>query len=166
MRLNSYSFKSAEQVLNSKPALKHEIEKAILDIKTPLEELSRPKFNEVIHEGLTSKGWQNQSAVFNEAWDSAARMDFLKERIGVGVEFSHSSFWGIDLLKFQASYNSGLNKIDAGVYIVTTINFQGKMTSDYKQNWRESLDYERVIRYLPNFKSTIHVPIFVMGIDL
>jgi hypothetical protein len=60
-------------------------------------------------------------------------MDFLKERTGVEVEFGHSSFLGVDLLKFQVSSYSGLDKIDADVYIVTTKNFQHKMKSNYNQ---------------------------------
>ena len=38
-------------------------------------------------------------------------MDFLKERVGVEVEFGHSSFLGIDLLKIQVSSYSGFNNI-------------------------------------------------------
>ena len=141
-------------------------ENAILELKTPLEELSRPKLNEVIRTTLTSKGWQDQPSVFDEPGDPSAKMDFLKERIGVEVEFGHSSFLGIDLLKFQVSSYSGLDKIDVGIYIVTTKNFQHKMKSNYNQNWEGSLNYEKVVRYLPHFKSAIQVPIFVIGIDL
>lgn len=93
-------------------------------------------------------------------------MDFLKERIGVEVGFGHSSFIGIDLLKFQVASYSGLDKIDLGVYVVTTKNFQKKMISEYKQNWDGSLSFEKVIKYLPHFKSAIQVPIYVFGIDL
>ena len=44
-----------------------------------------------------------------------AKMDFLKDRIGIEVEFGHSSFIGIDLLKFQISSYSELDKIDVDV---------------------------------------------------
>ena len=60
-------------------------------------------------------------------------MDFLKDRIGVEVGFGHSSFIGIDLLKFQVASYSGLNRIDLGVYIVTTLNFQKRMKNEYSQ---------------------------------
>ncbi len=50
-------------------------------------------------------------------------MDFLKDRIGIEVAFGHASFIGIDLLKFQVSSYSGLDKIDVGVYITTTKKF-------------------------------------------
>lgn len=92
-------------------------------------------------------------------------MDFLKERVGIEVGFGHASFIGIDLLKFQVSSYSALDKIDVGVYVVTTRQFQRRMR-DYKQNWEGSLSFERVIKYLPHFKSAIQVPIYVLGIDL
>ena len=95
-----------------------------------------------------------------------ARMDFLKDRVGIEVEFGHASFIGIDLLKMQIGSFSGLDKIDIGIYIVTTSNFQRRMKHEFNLNWEGSLRYEKVLRYLPYFKSAIQIPIFVYGIDL
>lgn len=67
------------------------------------------------------------------------------------------------MLKFQVSSYSALDKIDVGVYIVTTSNFQGTMKSAYQQNWEGSLSFEKVKRYLPHLKSAIQVPIYVIG---
>ena len=111
-------------------------------------------------------GWERQPSVFAETGDPAAKMDFLKDRVGIEVEFGHSSFIGIDLLKFQVASYSGLDKIDIGVYVVTTKEFQKVMKKDFKQNWEGSLTYEKVVRYLPHFKSAIQVPIYVIGLDL
>jgi len=93
-------------------------------------------------------------------------MDYLKESVGVEVTFGHSSFIGIDLLKFQVASYSGLDKIDVGVYIVTTRSFQRTMRMTYGVNWGSSLRFEKVIRYLPHFKSAIQLPVFVIGIDM
>jgi len=93
-------------------------------------------------------------------------MDFLKERIGIEVGFGHASFIGIDLLKFQVASYSALDKIDVGVYIVTTLKFQKFMKTECCQNWEGSLTFEKVKRYLPHFKSAIQVPIYVVGIDV
>jgi len=103
--------------------------------------------------------------VFDEPKDPAAKMDFLKERVGIEVSFGHSSFIGIDLLKFQVASYSGLDKIDVGIYVVTTKNFQKRMKKDYGKNWEGSLSYEKVVKYLPHFKSAIQLPIYVIGID-
>ncbi len=166
IRLQKFSFRFAEQVLNSKLVLKNEIEDVLTEHQIDIASLSRPKFNDVLKDLFVSKGWENQPAVFNEHGDPAAKMDFLKERIGIEVEFGHASFLGIDLLKFQVASYSGLDKIDVGVYIVTTHNFQKRMKTDYGQNWEGSLSFEKVLRYLPHFKSAIQVPIYVIGIGL
>lgn len=166
IRLQTFSYRFAEQVLNSKLAVKQEIEGLLTHTSINLSELSRPRFNQVLEELFVDKGWENQPAVFDEPGDPAAKMDFLKDRVGVEVSFGHSSFIGIDLLKFQVSSYSGLDKIDVGVYVVTTKEFQKKMKIEYGKNWEGSLSFQKVAKYLPHFKSAIQVPIYVIGIDL
>ena len=166
LRLQRFSYRFAEQVLNSKLALKQEIEGILKDPLIDVSSLSRPQFNSILKERFVSKGWESQPPVFDEPNDPTAKMDFLKERIGIEVGFGHASFIGIDLLKFQVASYSGLDKIDVGVYIVTTKNFQKRMKRDYKKNWDGSLTFKKVVRYLPHFKSAIQLPIYVIGIDL
>ena len=166
IRLRKFSYRFAEQVLNSKLTLKQEIESIIIDPNIDITTLSRPHFNEILDEKFVEKGWERQPPVFNEPKDPSAKMDFLKNRIGIEVAFGHASFMGIDLLKFQVASYSGLDKIDVGVYIVTTKQFQKIMKRDYNKNWEGSLSFEKVVRYLPHFKSAIQLPIYVIGIDL
>lgn len=164
--LKHYSYRFAEQVLNSRLAIKQEIDAILLDPDIKLPDLSRPRFNKILTQLFEAKGWKSQPPVFNEPRDPSAKMDFLKDRVGVEVAFGHSSFMGIDLLKFQVSSYSSLDQIDLGVYITTTRSFQKKMISDHKQKWDGSLPFEKVVRYLPHFKSAIQVPIYVIGLDL
>lgn len=166
LRLQNFSYRFAEQVLNSKLPLKQEIESVFTDPSIDIPSLSRPDFNIILKDLFIAKGWESQPSVFDEPGDPSAKLDFLKERLGIEVEFGHASFIGIDLLKFQVASYSNLDKIDAGVFIVTTKNFQRIMTRDYRKNWKGSLTFEKVIRYLPHFKSAIQVPIYVIGIDL
>ena len=165
LRIQTFSYRFAEQVLNSNLSLKQEIESTILDPSIDISNLSRPNFNAVLDKLLAQKGWESQPSVFDEPGDPSAKLDFLKNRVGVEVAFGHASFIGIDLLKFQVASYSGLDKIDIGIYIVTTKSFQKRMKNECNQNWEGSLNYEKVIRYLPHFKSAIQVPIFVIGVD-
>lgn len=166
IRLQTFSYRFAEQVLNSRLALKREIESVLLDSTLDVQELSRPRFNQQLDLRFRRLGWEGQPQVFEASADPSAKMDFLKERIGIEVEFGHSSFLGIDVLKFQVASYSALNRIDLGVYVVTTNSFQKVMLNEYQQKWNGSLSYEKVCRYLPHFKSAIQVPIFVIGLDL
>lgn len=165
LRLQQFSYRFAEQVLNSKLALKREIEDVLSGEILDFRSLSRPGSNKLLDERFVSKGWTRQPPVFDEADDPGAKMDFLKERVGIEVGFGHASFIGIDLLKFQVASYSALNKIDVGVYITATAEFEKRMMRDYDQNWEGSLTYEKVCRYLPHFKSAIQLPIWVLGIE-
>ncbi len=165
MRHVSYSFRFAEEVLNSRLAIKQEVERVIGDLRYEKDHLSRPGFNKRLRDLLVPLGWADQPEVFAEQDDVGARMDFLKERVGMEVGFGHASFLGIDLLKFQVSSYSSLDKIDIGIYITTTREFQKYAQTEFVQNWEGSLTFEKVTRYLPHFKSAIQVPIWVIGID-
>jgi hypothetical protein len=134
--------------------------------KIEVASLSRPLFNKILKESFIARGWQDQPHVFQEEEDPAAKMDFLKERVGVEVGFGHSSFMRIDLLKFQVSSYSGLDQIDVGIYVTTTRQCQRHLADAHQQKWAGSLTFEKVRRYLPHFKSAIQVPIYVLEIDL
>ncbi len=56
LRLQKYSFRFAEQVLNSKLSLKQEIEEIILNPTIKLEELTKPNFNKVLERLFVAKG--------------------------------------------------------------------------------------------------------------
>jgi hypothetical protein len=165
IRIERFSFRFAEQVLNSKLVIKQEIESILTSDAIDIASLSRPGFNKILREAFVSKGWTDQPHVFGDDDEPGAKMDFLKERVGIEVGFGHASFIGIDLLKFQVSSYSALDQIDVGVYVVTTRRFQ-KHLATHNQNWEGSLSFEKVVRYLPHFKSAIQVPIYVLGIDI
>lgn len=165
IRLERFSYRFAEQVFNSKLAIKQEVEAILTSEALELAALSRPAFNKTLRQLFVAKGWTDQPHVFSEDDDPGAKMDFLKERVGIEVGFGHASFLGIDLLKFQVSSYSGLDQIDLGIYIATTRRFQ-KHLGTLNQNWEGSLTFEKITRYLPHFKSAIQVPIYVIGIDV
>lgn len=165
IRLKKYSYRFAEQVFNGKVALKNELEDILYDATKDLSVLSRPNFNKILDNAFRVHGWQSQPPVFGSEDDAYARFDFLKDRVGVEVQFGHSSFVGIDLLKFQVASYSNLDSIDFGVYITTTHAFQKHLISKGLK-WDGSLTYEKVVKYLPHIRSAIQVPIYVIGIDI
>ena len=52
LRLKRFSYRFAEQVLNSKLALKQEIENILIDPSIDISSLSRPIFNSVLKENF------------------------------------------------------------------------------------------------------------------
>lgn len=166
MKFVTWSYRYAEQILNSKLALRKEIEDALTAVDLTQNGLKRPEMNVEIEKQLVARGWSKQPRVAGDREDLEieAKLDFLKERVGIEVAFSHASFIGIDLLKFQTMSYSALDQIDVGVYVVATTNLLKHMKG-LGQKWEGSLTFEKVRRYLPNFKSAIQVPIFVVGLE-
>ena len=69
IRLERFSYRFAEQVLNSKLFIKQEIEDILTDQQINLPKLSRPYFNKILDESFKSKGWECQPSVFVESGD-------------------------------------------------------------------------------------------------
>ena len=59
-----------------------------------------------------------------------------------------------------------MGQIDIGICVTTTKSFQKNMRTEFAQNWDGSLSFEKMVRYLPQFKSAIQVPIDVLIIDI
>ncbi len=166
IRLKKFSYRYAEEVFNGKLMIKNEVEDILYEITKDLSVVSRPEFNRLINDAFAKRGWICQPQVFDNEDDAYARFDFMKDRIGVEVQFGHASFIGIDLLKFQVASYSNLDSIDFGIYITTTKAFQKYLREHYSLKWEGSLTFEKVTRYLPHIRSAIQVPIYVIGIDL
>ncbi|MCL4441880.1 MAG: hypothetical protein M1609_15225 [Firmicutes bacterium] len=115
-------------------------------------------------ERFANRGWQ--PAIFHQTEYQLAKIDFIKERVGVEIGFRHMSLIGADLLKFQVASPFALNKIDVAVYIVTTRNFQKQMKKEFHHNWSGAMSVEMVDRYLRHFNSGIHVPVYLIAVDL
>ncbi|MFH1821111.1 MAG: BglII/BstYI family type II restriction endonuclease [Methanobacteriota archaeon] len=177
MRFRSWSYRFAEEVLNGKMPIKKEIEEVIYSInfedvvsssrkgasksgKIPI----RTALNKFFEEEFLKRGWKGGHggvAVFDEKLAPKTKVDFLKDRIAIEVAFVHSDFLGNDLLKFQMMSYSHLNKIDVGVYIVAT----KELIQNPRVNFEGSIDFEKVRKYLPEYRSSIQVPIFVIGLE-
>ena len=69
IRLEKFSYRFAEQVLNSKLNLKQEIEETLTDLTIDLSRFSRPNFNKILDEKFSQKDWECQPSVFDEQGD-------------------------------------------------------------------------------------------------
>ncbi|MFW9889610.1 MAG: BglII/BstYI family type II restriction endonuclease, partial [Candidatus Thorarchaeota archaeon] len=118
--LNTENYRYADQVLNSKLEIKDQFLDSLRNFQLPPGGISRPGLNKAIEEHLTGEGWESQVPVFGTKGRGETRLDFLRNRVGVEVQFGHASFVGIDLLKFQVASYSGLDMIDAGIYVMAT----------------------------------------------
>ena len=79
IRLERFSYRFAEQVLNSKLAIKQEVEAILASDTLEIATLSRPGFNKALRESFVARGWKDQPHVFGDEDEPGAKMDFLKE---------------------------------------------------------------------------------------
>ena len=59
IRLERFSYRFAEQVLNSKLALKQEVEAILTSEAIEVASLSRPNFNKVLKDSFVARGWHD-----------------------------------------------------------------------------------------------------------
>ena len=76
LRLERFSFRFAEQVLNARLTTKQELESVLLDASIEIPKLSRPGFNATLDKLFVSRGWERQPSVFDDPGDPSAKMDF------------------------------------------------------------------------------------------
>ena len=63
IRLQTFSFRFAEQVLNNKLAIKQEVESVLLNPVIDLAILSIPSFNEILDDLFPAK-WKRAAAIY------------------------------------------------------------------------------------------------------
>lgn len=170
MKYVTYSYRFAEQVLNSHLAIKNELVDVIESIELPTvapdaedrpgagsKPNVRPQLNKKFEEEFKKRGWESQFRLFDDPGNPMAKIDFMKSRVGVEVAFSHAAFLGIDLLKFQVLSYADLDKIDVGIYIVPTNELP-------RRGFEGSVTFDKVKLYLPHLRSAIQVPVWVVGL--
>jgi len=170
LKFITYSYRFAEEVLNSHLSIKKELEDIIASVELPFaapdagdkpgagsKPLVRPQLNKKFEQEFAKRGWETQFRLFDDSASPMAKIDFMKSRVGVEVAFSHASFLGIDLLKFQVLSYAALDKIDVGVYIVPTSELP-------RRGFEGSVTFDKVKKYLPHLRSAIQVPVWVVGL--
>lgn len=165
LQLQAKSYRDAQGLLGRAPNIVEELERILLNPELDLALLSRSHFNQTLKEAFVASGWQNHPSLFNEPVNPLAKIELVKETIGLELGFRHISYTGFNLLKFQLSCQNNLDKIDVGIFVVTTLNFQKQIKKTYHQNWAGAMNFEKVDRYLRNFTTTIQTPIYLIGID-
>lgn len=179
MNYMEWSYRLAEQVINGYQTEKREIVDIIrsIDVKQAIAAAStsgkrsksgkvliRGALNQLFEAEFLKRKWEGGHGgvrVFGEEDGPDTKVDFLKGRVAVEVAFTHADYLGNDLLKFQMMSYAHLNKIDVGVYIVVTKDL---VQNHSDVNFEGSIDFAKVVKYLPEYRSAIQVPIYVLGL--
>lgn len=156
MRYSKYNFRFADEILNSKIALKTEIEDIIRRLILDPFGKGKNSPHKVIKNAFIQNNWSAEATISNR---TRMRFDLYKERIGIEIETSHIIHTYKDFLKFLVAFNDG--KIDVGVEIVYDDSFVRRygLGHDKPTIGKVKKDLETL------FRPIIPVPIFVMGLE-
>jgi len=179
LQYKEWSYRLGELVLGSYTTERSEIREVIrsIDFDQVVAEASRgakrskkgkipirTSLNKFFEREFLRRDWRGGKGgirVFSDKGPDT-KVDFMKGRIAVEVAFSHSDFLANDMLKFQMLSYAHLDKIDVGVHIVITKEL---MKNYPKVNFEGSVDFDKVKRYLPEYRSAIQVPVVVIGLE-
>jgi hypothetical protein len=182
-----YSFNNGLVILQKQhPALLDEIEEIVGQVEAARYKSKKSKektmpgrllyspvrLNKVFKQQLLKRGWKNKRVACNyptEFYQSGynfrplssgafREMDFLKERVGVEVQFGKYAFMVYNVCaKMTIFHNLGF--IDIGVEIVPVKNFADRMSTGVSYFEQIVWDLEK------RGASNIDIPVLVLGID-
>ena len=163
IKLEKFSFRSGESVLFGKPAIWKEIEDTLLDPEVDIWSLPRRKYLNFLDNRFQKMGWESQPSLIKQGQDPIKLMDFRKETIGIQIGIqSHSP--KSDYHNLQIATTTPAAKIDAGVYITATSNFQQKISDESGDRWTGS-NFQTAKRDLQSASRLLQVPIYLIGLE-
>ena len=181
-----YSFNDGDSIKEKYPHVLQEVEDIIAGVdashyktKESKEVLmpgrmlySPPALNSAFAEGFESKGWQKKRVTCTYSTDhyrpeyspkqthpAYREMDFLKDRLGVEVQFGKDAFMVYNACAKMTIFRN-LGHIDAGIDIVPVKSFVGDMSTgvSYFEQFVWDLETRGV--------ADIDIPVLIFGIDV
>jgi hypothetical protein len=156
MQFETFSYRHAEEILNSHLAIKREIACVLEEVKETIVAAGSEGLTTKICSAFVSRKWESEVRVADNQ-PHEQRFDLLKERVAVEIEFSRYEFLSRDYIRFLSAYNA--DKIDVGVLI--THSASGLSRVKHKA---VAPSMVRVKADLAWLRGTITVPIWVIGL--
>ncbi len=182
-----YSFNDGDAIQKIRPHLIKEVEDIIVsvdasqcktkkskEITMPGKMLYSPRdLNSVFAEGFVSKGWEKKRVKCNYSTNyylpghtpkpmrqsAYQEMDFLKERLGIEVQFGKYAFMVYNVCAKMTIFHN-LGYIDAGIEIVPVKSFADEMSTGV--SYFEQFVWDLQTRGVAD----IDIPVLIYGIDI
>ena len=156
MQIDTFSYRHADEILNSDLAVKKEILKVVNSTASTQVQQGKEGLTSKLAEAFRELGWNGEVPVV-EGKLNTQYFDFFKNRVAIEIEFSRYEFVYRDFIRFLAAYNA--NKIDVGVIITNTRD--GLKRIKHKSS---GPSYERVCEELEWLRPTLTVPLWIIGL--
>ena len=181
-----YSFNNGHSIQNTHPYLLQEVKDIIAVVDAALYKVkeskeltmpgkklySPPDLNRSFAAGFGSRGWQKKRVTCHYSTDyyrpgyspkqmrpAYREMDFLKERLGVEIQFGKYAFMVYNVCAKMTIFRN-LDYIDAGIEIVPVKSFADDMSTgvSYFEQFVWDLEQRGV--------ADIDIPVLIFGIDV
>ncbi|MBT4512906.1 MAG: hypothetical protein HOC20_11970 [Chloroflexi bacterium] len=162
--LEKHSYKSGEIHLNTKPAIKEEIESILLAQSPVITKWSRDEYVRIIETDFIAKGWEVPPPMVDKRGKQTQLMDFRKEKVGVKLGL-HSSSAQSDILRFQKAQEFQATQIDLGIYVSTTAACQQQLGKASGKPWGGP-SFHTIARSLTSLSRMVSVPVCIIGLDI
>jgi len=164
LELEKYSFHQGELHLNTKKALKQEIEDILLAQSPNIAKWSRDEYARMIKADFLAKGWENPPPMADKRGKLIPLMDFRKEKVGVKLGFQSSSAQA-DMLRFQKAQEFPQTQIDLGIYVTTTANCQQELGKASGKPWGGT-NFHTITRSLTSLNRMVSIPVCIIGLEV
>ena len=114
MQFDTFSYRHAEEILNSHLAIKRQIDETLGGVREAPVKQGPGGLTNAIMEAFHKRGWVKEHPVSDDEAHEQ-RFDLFKERVAIEVEFSRYEFLYRDYLRFLSAYNA--DRLDVGVLI-------------------------------------------------
>lgn len=121
--------------------------------------------NDLIKIGLEGKGWQSESAIFqdDDYSDNRWRLDFAKKTISIEVAFNHGEAVAWNLIKpnLSGELNHVKKAIQTEIGVVITATEEMRVAGGFDSAVGT---YEKYLSYLKPLRHMLTVPVLVIGL--
>lgn len=162
--LEKISYRLGEIHLKTRTEIAHEIDEMLLKPMINIANLSRNEYVELLRAILLAKGWEKSPPVYDSHNRPMSSVELFKDSIGLQIGLRQTSSLVMDMLKFQVAHLSVSPKIDLGVYITGTADFQRSLRKESEKPWT-GLNFHVAERQLPSVRPLVTVPVCIIGID-
>jgi hypothetical protein len=162
--LDTYSYRSGEIHLNTRPVIKREIEDILLTQNPQFNKWSRDEYDQIVRADFLLRGWESQPSVLDKRGNPVTLMDFRKERVGIKLGIKPDASIPA-IFRLQNAFQSTTAKIDLGIYITATAEFQRFMKKEYNKVWTGP-SFNSIAKQFPSLGRLVDLPICVMALDI
>jgi len=162
--LKRYSHHYGDLKLNTKAAIKKEIEDLILNPHGDIRNLSPQSYVKKLHDDFIAREWKHGESITMTNDETFQPLDIIKDGIGIKFGFQ-STILHMDIANLQKAYTSEEYNLDVCILLIQTGNSQKYLIKKTGKHW-SGASFDEAVRTLKKIQRQLDVPICILGLDI